>query len=246
MENLPKDVLYLIAMELEDVLSFSLTNKRIYDKVCNNIYFIRNKLRKDFGFYYSDTDTKIANIYYNYLCKERSVYKTGYDWSWAMGNAAIRGYKDLTEYCVFKGANDWNWGLRWTVNGNSKNTIDLTNYFISKGADNLNKSMYFAARRGRQDLVECLISNGANMWDLGLEGSARGGHKDLIKYFEDKGANFWARGMEGAARGGHKDLVDYFYYKGDTYWQGALQKAREGGHEELAKYIKNNFGNTDT
>ena len=68
MENLPRDVLYSIAMELDcpEVLAYCLTNKRIYAKVCGNIYFIRNKLRRDFGFIYNKKNTQMANIYYDF------------------------------------------------------------------------------------------------------------------------------------------------------------------------------------
>ena len=58
MENLPKDILYSIEMELNCSDVLGLTNKIIYDKICNNIHFMRNKLFRDFGFIYNRKDTK--------------------------------------------------------------------------------------------------------------------------------------------------------------------------------------------
>ena len=74
MENLPKDVLYSIAMELDcpEVLAYCLTNKRIYDKGCNHIYFMKNKLIRDFGINYDGKDPNEARKYYNHLCNYKN------------------------------------------------------------------------------------------------------------------------------------------------------------------------------
>jgi len=51
MENLPKDILVTIALEynLQDIISFCQSSKKINFKVCENNHFWVNKINKDFG-----------------------------------------------------------------------------------------------------------------------------------------------------------------------------------------------------
>jgi hypothetical protein len=51
---------------------------------------------------------------------------------YGMHGAANGGHKDLIDYFISKGADDWNAGLRGAAGGNHK---DLVEFFISKGAD---------------------------------------------------------------------------------------------------------------
>ena len=44
--------------------------------------------------------------------------------------AAIGGHKDLVEFFISKGANDWNWGMRGAAEGGHQ---DLVDFFVAKG-----------------------------------------------------------------------------------------------------------------
>jgi hypothetical protein len=56
MENLDKDALFSIAlqMDLPELINFCKANKYINEKICNNNYIWFNKLKKDFDFVFDD------------------------------------------------------------------------------------------------------------------------------------------------------------------------------------------------
>ena len=73
---------------------------------------------------------------------------------------------------------------------------------------------------GHKDLVEFFISKGADDWNEGMQYAAIGGHKDLVEFFISKGLESnpdylfdWVWGMRYASEGGHKDLVEFFKQK---------------------------------
>ena len=67
MDKLPKDIIVLLALELDisDVLTYCKLSKRFNNAVCNNFSFWYNKLFKDFGFTYIGNKTlKDVKDYY--------------------------------------------------------------------------------------------------------------------------------------------------------------------------------------
>lgn len=76
-------------------------------------------------------------------------------------------------------------GLAFAAEGGQK---DLINFFIGKGANNWNLGMSYAAEGGHRDLVDFFIGKGAKDWEGGLVKAAIGGHKDLVDFFVAKGA----------------------------------------------------------
>ena len=60
---------------------------------------------------------------------------------------------------------------------------DLVEFFITKGANNWDRGMTQAALGGHKDLVEFFICKGANNWEGGMEDAALGGHEDLAEFF---------------------------------------------------------------
>jgi hypothetical protein len=52
-----------------------------------------------------------------------------------MSDAAYGGYKELVDFLISKGANDWNLGMASAAHGGHK---DLVDFFIKKGAGDLN------------------------------------------------------------------------------------------------------------
>jgi hypothetical protein len=101
-------------------------------------------------------------------------------------------YKDIN-YCLYISA--------------KKGFPDLVELFIKKGAINFNYGLYGASQGGHTHLIELFIQKGANNWNLGLEGASRGRHLHLVDFFIQKGANVWNGGLYGASLGGHLNLV---------------------------------------
>lgn len=69
----------------------------------------------------------------------------------------------------------------------SKN-IDLINFFIEKGATDLDSGLFAAAFFGDETLVNFYIQKGANDLQLGLRGAVQGGQKKFIDFFIQQGA----------------------------------------------------------
>src|SRR3989344_4264525 len=59
------------------------------------------------------------------------IQKGANDWNWGMRCAAEGGHKELVDLFVKNGANEWNDGLSWS------NSTNLKIFFIDQGADNV-------------------------------------------------------------------------------------------------------------
>jgi len=69
LETLPKDILVLLALELDfnDFINLSQTSSKINEKICRNRYFWINKLMKDYGILENEAKNKyllIKNLLY--------------------------------------------------------------------------------------------------------------------------------------------------------------------------------------
>jgi len=62
-------------------------------------------------------------------------------------------------------------------------------------------------------LIDFFISKGPDDWNDGMAYAAEGGHKDLVEVFISKGFDNWNEGMRYAAKGDHKHFVDPFISK---------------------------------
>jgi len=173
------DLIILSKLDDKDLLNLCVTNKTIKN-LCEIESFWMKRLEKNFPDFKNTSKTR--NWKQTYLALV--YYLNKYDPNKAMIKVAKKGDKDLV------------------------------NFFIKKGADNWIFGMKGAARGGHRDLVEFFIQKGATWFNLGMEYAARGGHRDLVEFFIQKGAKEKSSGMRGAARGGHKDLVEFFIQKG--------------------------------
>ena len=171
------------------------------------------------------------------LFRVNKLIKQGANVNYGMCGAAKDGHKELVDFFVKKGANDWNNGMRYAAKCGHKELVDL---FIKNGANNWNWGMYSAVEGGHKELVDLFIKNGANAWNDGMRCSAKNGHKELVDLFIKRGANDWNNGMYGAAQGGHKELVDLFVKKGANNWNGGMCNATNCGHKDIVDlFIKN-------
>ena len=66
--------------------------------------------------------------------------------------------------------------------------MDIADYFIKLGADDLNTALYYAAANEHRSIINYLISLGANDFDRALEGAAENGHQNTATYFISLGA----------------------------------------------------------
>ena len=103
-------------------------------------YYI-HKLQEDYGIPYIPTKGY----------DPREILGKEYIYDQAMKYAAKGGYKDLVEFFIQKGADNWNYGMIGAAEGGS---LDLVKFFIDKGANNWNMGMFYAKRGGHKDLVE--------------------------------------------------------------------------------------------
>jgi hypothetical protein len=108
----------------------------------------------------------------NHESSDRCLYK-----------ASKQGHKDLVQFFIDKGANDWNWALSGASLGGHK---DLVEFFINKGANDWNMALYAASIGGHKDLVQLFIDKGANDWKWALCYAKLGGHRDLVEFFNQK------------------------------------------------------------
>ena len=200
------DLLILDILDDKSLINFCLVNKDA-NRLCSIDSFWINRLVRKYGkesLQFKSTNKTWKQFYL-------SILKYWDDnVNFAMRKAARGGDKDLVDFFISKGANDWNYGMFYAAQGGHK---DLAEFFISKGANNWNRGMIHAAYTGHKDLVDFFISKGANRLDYGMEAAAAGGDKDLVDFFISKGADNWNDGMEAAAEEGHKDLVEFFKQK---------------------------------
>jgi len=77
--------------------------------------------------------------------------------------AAESGHRDLVDFFIAKGADDWNEGMRKAVIGGHR---DLVDFFITKGANSWDHGLNDAIQANNIDLVVLFISKGAKRWDV--------------------------------------------------------------------------------
>lgn len=119
--------------------------------------------------------------------------------------AAGIGDRKLVDYFISRGAIDLNWALRKAASGGHK---DLVIYLIEKGATDLDGALPGAAYKGNTDIIRYLLSRGATDLSIALYYAAYGGHKDLVIYLIDQeGATDVNRALYGATIQGQKDIV---------------------------------------
>ncbi len=127
------------------------------------------------------------------------------------------------------------------------NKKDLINFFISRGADDFLQGMRIAALKGNKDLVVLFISKAAEKghkwgeyeWDQGLIQAILGGYEDLAIFFISKGAHQFNQALIIATHKGNKKLIDLFISHGANDWKSALLIAKHIGNIELIQFFEN-------
>lgn len=78
------------------------------------------------------------------------------------------GLLSLSEWCVEKGADNFNWALKGSCQGNHQ---DLAEWAVEKGANYFDEALWCACRGGHHELAKWCVEKGAYCFDCALEGS---------------------------------------------------------------------------
>ena len=144
-----------------------------------NVVYYKDKM-KEKGFSFTDGN---AELYYK-IFQEKDSFIRVID-SLTNGFLDLLAYLIDDEKFKFDDPRlDDNMLMAMAAEKGHKNIVD---YFIGKGANNYNQALAFAIRGGHRELVDLFLSKGANNWNNGLFAAAEKGNKELIIYFIKKG-----------------------------------------------------------
>lgn len=125
--------------------------------------------------------------------------------------------------------------------------------FIEKYPKNPYHGFCKAAKAGNINLIEYYINNGVDNMAAGSQYAAEGGHKILVDYFNqkliEKGVKLdWNSVSDGAIEGNHLDLVKYAVENNNNNliqndYGRMLRAAADLGHGEICQWIIENFHN---
>ena len=185
------------------------SNSYMRNKVCNEDYF-RNRTRKWFTETVSNKpDDRSWKSWYFDLADKKEIVRRKYNLQVAPGNNPKRYLDILRSY----GNNLTGMNLRMS-SAAQLGYRDLVDFFINKGANDWSGGLHYAAKGGHRHLVDFFIgkslSDGGNVaWDNALRGAIMGGHRDLIDFFIENGANNFIQAIY-VAELYHKDhIVQY-------------------------------------
>ena len=163
-----KDVDLKIMSELDDrsLLQFCKTNKYA-NNLCKEPMFWRNRIQTKYpkALEFKSPDRTWRNYYLNivyYMDKLEKTHKRMY-------LAAKNGEKDLVDFFISEGADDFSEGMKSAALGGH---LELVKYFISKALEEGDGEEW--------DEYD---------WNKGLFAADRGRHKDIIDFFRMKGAD---------------------------------------------------------
>lgn len=91
-----------------------------------------------------------------------SIIKSKFDLVWIRNSlypTCTGGHKDLTEFLIIKGANNWDLGLFGACTGGHKDLVEL---MVLKGADNFDTGLHSACSGGHKELIDLMITRSAS------------------------------------------------------------------------------------
>ena len=222
-QNVPNDVITKMAlgMDLTDITNLCQTSTRFNKIICKNNYFWINKLKRDFNIPYLSIGKGDPRYYYEFIRKHSNNWKDSMkeavskgdldlikfvlskavnpyqrkQWmNWNIEYAAEKNHKDVLNYFIQNGVENWDDGLIGATRGNHK---DLMKYFSDRGAEGWLSAMYEAVRTGDKNLVIYVINLGGKNFDLetliyeGLEEAINKNQEGIVKYFIGKYPNVY-------------------------------------------------------
>ena len=154
-----------------------------------------------------------------------------------LGHLGFKNRRQLVALLIKKDTNkclDLGCGLAWACYGGHR---DLAQFMIDLGADEWNRGLESACEGGHHEIVQWMMDLGATHWNLGLCGACCGGHRDLAQWMIDMGARNWDHGLKFACLGGHQEMARWMIELGARDWDNGLLGACWGGHQELAQMM---------
>jgi ankyrin repeat protein len=155
--------------------------------------------------------------------------------------AAQNGHKNIVDYLIERGADNWNGGMAGAIKGNHR---DLVNFFIKNGANNWNKGVYVSAMMANTDLLTFFMRKGGTSKAAALDGSAYGGQLELVKIFFEKGARdinsaliFAIKGYEEHTEKS-RDVIIYLMSLGADSNLGLIEATREENAKLITYFIR--------
>jgi len=137
-----------------------------------------------------------------WLFKKESI--TGWKLNKCMKAAAKNDNADLVNFCIHKGADDFNGTMVRAARGGH---IDVVHLMMDHGTYDFNVAMVFVACCGHIDIVHLMIEHGADGFNGAMHCAAGGGYMNIVRLMIDHGANDFNEAMARAAEGGHIDVV---------------------------------------
>ena len=234
MEQLDKDRLFLIALELDlpSLLRFCETNKRISNIICGQPHIWVRKLKKDFDYITSQKD----------YSKAKEIYKIIYTLkNFNMLTEAINfGSLSLVKYVYYyvRGKNRKMLDYRkdeYFIQAVKENKGDIADFFISEGAKAFDAAFLTSVENNNFEMIQKFLKllKNKTLLNKSLNKAAKNGNVQVVNYLLNNGADDMEEGLQGAAEGGHEELVDFFISKGATNWDLALVDAITGGNKNI-------------
>ena len=124
----------------------------------------------------------------------------------------------------------------------------MINFLIGKGADDLNRALYEAAKAKNFPLVKeiaSLLKNQNVLWNDVLLAASRGGSKEIIDYALNHGADYLNMALLEAARGGHINILEYLISKGAGDYIWALVEAISGENIPTIQWLEQKMNDLD-
>ena len=121
--------------------------------------------------------------------------------------------------------------------------IPLIDYFLEKGATNIDQALYSAGRYSNLNTVKYLINKGATNYELLFEAAATGGKIDTMKFVFDTIAldingHYIRTALSEAISHGHIDVVKFLIEKGIEIHPYNIAHAEYKNQHEIAEYLK--------
>ena len=126
----------------------------------------------------------------------------------------------------------------------SGDNIPLIDYFLEKGAENINGASAYAAEYGNLNTVKYLISKGADNYEGVLQYAASGGKVDTMKLAIEYLEGFDFNGIAGeialvyAIFGGHIESINFLINNGARIKESDIEYAEKHGKHDIAEYLK--------
>lgn len=158
--------------------------------------------------------------------------------------ACVGGQRSVIDLVISLGANDFIMALVCACNGGHKNIVQMImDISLHKTCTvGYNDGLYGACRGKQLDLIEWMIELGADNLNYGLGGACDGGHMDIAVMMVELGARGFNTGLNSACCGGHIELAQYMVQLGADKFDEALERAKIYGHKDLIEWLSGLIG----